>query len=157
MLWRIKKGGKTQTFLSSNFQCLQQCREVRHDHISLKQKADFYKQHKRKYNTNWTTEAENQTFRNGQKREREREKEKWTWMNMNWRRQGLIYGFGKEGKKVSSYRAHSMTKTWVWENIRQVQRTWNSLLWMWKTRRKGRVWWSWKSHHHPTDFFKFSF
>lgn len=59
-------------------------------------------------------------------REGDRERE----MNMNayeLKKVGFDIRFREEGEKVSSYRARSMTKTWVWENIRQVQGTWDSL------------------------------
>lgn len=44
----------------------------------------------------------------------------------------MIHGFGKEGEQdfffLFFYIAHSMTKAWAWEQIRQVQRIWDSLL-----------------------------
>ena len=63
----------------------------------------------------------------------------------------MIYSFRKEGGKVSSYRAHSMIKTWVWENMTGSENVEQSFLNVEKKEeRKSLV--VLESQHHPKNF-----
>lgn len=63
----------------------------------------------------------------------------------------MIYGLGKERGKVSSYRAHSMTKTWVRENMTGSENVEQSFLNVEKKEeRKSLV--VLESQHHPKNF-----